>query len=61
MHKIKLKSDHFQKESFSMIRYNMDEGHFFKLQKIIKDLKKYKKEESKVYLLTQMLHTVRIK
>lgn len=44
-----------------MIRYNMDEGHFFKLQKIIKDLKKYKKEERKVYLLTQMLHTVRIK
>ena len=44
-----------------MIRYNMDEVHFFKLQKIIKDLKKYKKEESKVYLLTQMLHTVRIK
>ena len=44
-----------------MIRYNMDEGRFFKLQKIIKDLKKYQKEERKVYLLTQMLHTVRIK
>ena len=44
-----------------MIRYNIDEGHFFKLKKIIKDLKKYKKEESKVYLLTQMLHTVRNK
>lgn len=44
-----------------MIRYNIDEGHFFKLKKIIKDLKKYEKEESKVCLLTQMLHTVRNK